>query len=209
MKGLCAGGRNSAVLIGAALCLVIATNGSTFAQRGRMAAAERNVEKLNRQGDQYNRDKLSRELKEGTSKPGDQKHAQLVAAQIKHDFEGLQAGYNRIVLAMGAKQGFTHETVLAAVADIRKCSVRLRDNLALPRSKDEEEKEARREAAHEQAEDPLVSLQKRIYSFVTNPLFEAPSVLDVERAQKASRDLDRIIALSENIKKGGDHAKKH
>jgi hypothetical protein len=53
-----------------------------------------------------------------------------------------------------------------------------------------------------------MTLRKHIYDFVTNPLFESPGVLDLEQGRKASRDLDRIIELSESITKSVDTLKK-
>jgi hypothetical protein len=53
-----------------------------------------------------------------------------------------------------------------------------------------------------------MTLRKHIYDFVTNPLFESQGVLDLEQGRKASRDLDRIIELSESITKSGDKLKK-
>jgi hypothetical protein len=211
MKGLYAGGRTIAVLGGAALCLLNATEGPAFAQRGsaRPTAAERRVEQMRRQGEQYERDQLSRDLKRGADDPDERRRAQAVAAQIRQDFEGLQAGYNRIVLDMASPEGPHQDLILDAVAKIKKCSSRLKDNLALPQPKEEEDRAVRSEVRPEQMKESLLRLQKYIYSFVTNPLFEAPAVLDVEQAKKASRDLDKIIELSEGIRKSGDRLKKH
>ena len=134
------------------------------------------------------------------SSSGNTRRAQELAEQVRHDFEGLQAAYNDIVLAMSPKGSHDLDSILDSVGEVKKCAARLRTNLALPRAKDEEHK-AQTEAAR--TEDSLLLLRKHIYSFVTNPLFEAAPVLNVEQAGKAARDLEMILELSESIRRGG------
>lgn len=204
-----AGGRAVFVLGATALFLMTAAGGRASAQRGgaRPTAAERRLERMTRQGEQYERDRLMRDLKGQPLDPEARKHAETVASQIRHDLEGLQKGYNRIVLATASKDGRGAESISGAISDIRKCAGRLKTSLALPRPKEEEGEKERGGAAPAQAEEPLAALLKHIYSFITNPLFEAPSVLDLEQAKRATQDLDRIIALSEALGKSGDRAK--
>ena len=196
---------NATLLIGAALCLVTAMENAAFAQTGRSATSVgRRIEQINRQGEQYERDKLNREMKGEADDPNKRRHAQALAAQVRQDFEKLQAGYNQIVLAMASKEGFDYDSISGVVAEIKKCSTRLKDNLSLPRLKDDKG----HEAVTGQTEEQLMTLRKHIYSFLTNPLFESPEVLDVEQAGKASRNLDGIIDLSKSIGKSIDKLKK-
>lgn len=213
MRSLHAGGKVIAVACCAALCVVCAPGGRVAAQRGgaRPSSVERRVEQLNRQGEQYERDKLRRDLEGGEpgADPRERKRSQVAAAQVREDFEHLQAAYNRIVLAMAAKEGLDEESILPALDEIKKCSSRLKGNLALPRPKgDGDNRDAREAPPPARLEESLMVLRKHIYSFVTNPLFEAPGVLDVEQATKAGRDLDRIIELSDGLRKSADRVKK-
>jgi hypothetical protein len=193
----------------AALCFLTAMAGPAFAQRGdsRPTPVERRTDVLNRQGEEYDLEKSSRDLKGRPEKPADRRRAQEVAEQIKHDFEGLQESHNQIVLLMADKEGINrkHDAVFRAVAEIKKYAERLKTNLALPKPQQEK---ARVEVNNEQLEQSLMTLRKHIYDFVTNPLFESRGVLELEQARKASRDLDRIIELSESITKSGDKLKK-
>ena len=199
----------SVVLMGAAVCLVIVMQHPAFAQSGRSpTSVGRRIEQLNRQSEQYERDKLSRDIKGEADKPGDRRRAQAAAAQVRHDFESLQAGYNQYVLAMAAKEGFNYDSISGAVAEVKKCSTRLKDSLSLPRPKDGKAQEAGSEAVAGQVEELLMTLRKHLYSFLTNPLFESPTVLDVEQAGKAGRDLERIIELSKSIEHSRDKLKK-
>lgn len=209
MKRLYAGGIGSVALWCAASFLLTVSPGSSLAQRGSpgATAAGRRTDTLTRQGEQYERDKLSRESKGTTDAPGDKRRAQDVAGQVKRDFEGLQAAYNEIVLAMAHGRHPDVDSVLDSVNEVKRCAARLRTNLALPRPGDEEEDEARGDVGATRLEESLLMLRKHIYSFVTNPLFEAAPVLNVEQAGKAGRDLEMILALSEVIRRSGDRPK--
>ena len=210
MKELYAGGQAAALSLVAALCLAAVAAVPAHAQRGgaRPSSVERRVEQVNRQAQQYEREELSREMKGGKEGPAERRPSPSAVAQIKHDFEHLQAGYNQLVLLMKSERGFDYGSVSGAVAEVHKCAARLRGNLALPRPQPEEAREARA-AGPEPAglRESLLALRKHIYSFVANPLFEKQGVLDVEQAGKASRDLERIIELSDAIRKNGDRQK--
>ncbi len=209
MKDLYAGGISNTALIGAALCLLTVSPGPASAQGGgsRAREVERRIDILKRQGEQYERDRLSRDHKDSAEDPGDRRRAQDLAEQVKRDFEGLQAGYNKIVIVMVSRERLDYDSISDAVVEVKKCAARLRDNLALPRTKDDEGGKTRSEVGAARLEESLLTLRKHIYSFVTNPLFEAPAVLDVEQAGKAGRDLDVILELSESIRRSGGRLK--
>jgi len=194
--------RAGGVAVGCVAALLLAA--PSHAQRGSpgAAAAGRRNDTLNRQGEQYERDRLSREGQNPSGKPDDRRAARELAERIKRDFEGLQAGYNEIVLAMRPGGSHDLDSILDSVEEVKKCAARLRASLALPRAKDAEEK-GREAAGAAPVEETLLMLRKHIYSFVTNPLFEAAPVLDVEQATKAGRDLDMILELSEGIMRNG------
>ncbi|HYN83907.1 MAG TPA: hypothetical protein VER32_01555 [Pyrinomonadaceae bacterium] len=194
--------------VAAALSLLMVCHSTARAQGGgrRPAPAERRIERLNRQGELYDLDKSTRDMKGRPPRPADSKHAKEVTNQIRHDFKGLQDGYNAIVVAMSEAGGLerNHDSVFRAVEEIKKCSARLKTNLALPKPKEEggeQPRAAAADAAEVKVENSLLLLSKHIYDFVTNPLFETMTVLDLEQGQKASRDLERIIELSERLAK--------
>lgn len=204
MKDFCARGTSITALVCAAFFLLTVSPELSLAQRGSpgATAAGRRTDTLNRQGEQYERDKLSRDETVTETPPGRRRRAQDLAEQVKHDFEGLQSAYNKIVLAMAPEKHPDFDSILASVNEVKRCAARLKANLALPRAGDEEGK-ARSNVGDLQMEELLRRLRKHIYSFVTNPLFEATPVFNVEQAGKAGRDLDLILALSEGIKRSG------
>lgn len=187
----------------AAVCGLLVLSGiSVFAQRP-IYPIDRRVEQINRQEREMEREAMKREMKGEAKKSAEEiKRARLVKAQIREDLEALQTEYNKIVLQIQAAQkqeqpepsrDFVQETSAA----VKKHAARLKTNLALP--------EPEKEVTPPPLENPatirksLMTLCKHIYNFVTNPIFETPTGINVEQATKASRELDLIILLSESI----------
>ena len=191
-------------LICAATFLLTVSPEPSLAQRGSQGAtaAARRTDTLNRQGEQYERDKLSRKDTVSENAPGSHRRAKELAEQVKHDFEGLQAAYNKIVLAMAPEERPDFDSIVDSINEVKRCAARLTANLALPKAGNEQGK-ARSDVGAARLEESLLRLRKHIYSFVTNPLFEAASVFNVEQAGKAGRDLDMILELSEGIRRNG------
>lgn len=191
--------RAMAVLVAALFSVLVATENTAFAQRN-PSSIQRRVDQLNRQGEQFERDNLGREV---TGDKVDRKRSQALMAEVRKDLETLQADYNHIVLAMATNKPVDDSQILHAVEEINQCSTRLKQNLALPEPKEEAAKTPETAKVSPPPEPPLMRLRKHIYNFVMNPLFETPAVVDVEQAKKASRDLDKIIELSASISSQG------
>ena len=70
------------------------------------------------------------------------------------------------------------------------------------RGEEADEKERAGQADYDEGEmqAALVKLCKRIDSFVANPKFTSPDVVDVDGTAKASRDLQEIIVISGAVK---------
>ena len=203
MKSLYATGR-AAALTCAALCLAAAAGGAAHAQRGRELGAARRQDHMNRQAAEHQRDNMNRDLDPAAAEADERKRVQTAAVQVKHDFESLQAGYNRIALALSPKRAADADDSLpAVVAEVNKCATRLRQNLALPHPKDDAAQKPQPASVAAAAADPLASLGRHLHSFLTNPLFESQGVLDVGQGARAARDLERIIELSGGMKRDG------
>ena len=204
MKSLYEKCKTVVVAVGLVACFVLMSNGTvdgTVCAQGinpRASGAIRRAERMQRQNENYERDKLERELKNGPERSSSRRN-EADAVQVKQDFEKLQATYNRIVLAMASKTGVQREAVLEDVAEIKKAAVRLKVKLALPESEQVEQKAAQTVLLG--LPDSLLKLRKHIYDFLTNPLFDSPNAYKVDEAKKASGDLERIIEVSETIGK--------
>lgn len=181
-------------------CFVVISDESANAQstNPRISGAIRRADRMQRQNEEYERDRLERELANGPEKPRGRKN-EADAVQAKQDFEKLQNNYNRIVLAMASKDSIQRDAVLADVAEIRKAAARLKTRLALPLLAKVEEKTE--QSAEPIFPDSILKLSQHIYDFLTNPLFDSPAAYKVDAAKKASVDLEKIIRVSETIGK--------
>jgi hypothetical protein len=197
MKTFCSPAKTIAMLMATAAGLIMAAESSAIAQP-RPSSIQRRVEQLNRQGEQYERDNPDRDAAGGPNRK-DRSESTALMARVRKDLEGLQANYNHIVIEMASRKTLPDNQILKAVTEIRDRSMRLKHDLALPQPKDEERKAPLNSAASDQGDAVLMALREHIYRFLMNPIFEAPAVLDVEHGKKASRDLDKIIEISDNI----------
>jgi hypothetical protein len=161
----------------------------------------RRIEELNRQSEQFERDRMSREKNGQSPSVEDAKRTQKLKALIKEDFESLQTAYNKIVINLQSGDELSREFILASSGEIKKYAARLKTNLALPELKDEKKNLPDEDRDLADKRKSLRMLCRHIYDFVTNPMFNQPTGLDVEQSTKARRDLEKIIELSQQINK--------
>lgn len=166
----------------------------------------RRLEELNRQSAENERDSLNRERRGDTKKPEHSKQNQALKEQIKKDFEGIQAEYNKIVLNLKPDAEPSPDFIAETAGNIKEYAARLKTNLALPQLKTEKE-EAAPEANFDTPRQSLRALCKHIYNFVTNPIFETPTGLDIELSTRAQKDLEAIIHISDKIKTNSEKKK--
>ena len=151
---------------------------------------------------------LRKSLGKRPEKSGDPRYVQAVLAQVKEDFERIQVVRNGIVRAASAANGLDYKFISDAAAEIKKRAGRLKSNLALPDSQENEKSQKNEgELDKEQVKAALSTLCNRIESFVKNPLFETPRVVDVELLTRASSDLRSMVELGGRISKSADRLK--
>lgn len=134
-----------------------------------------------------------------------EKQLRAVMEQTIQDFDRIQAIDREYMLALMEKKAFDYKSLTEMMTEIRKRARRLKDNMNLPPPTDKEP--ARKkwdEIGQAEMKDALLALDDVIGSFVTNPMFQTSNWLDVPLGRKASRDLEDIIELSANIKKGAE-----
>ncbi len=137
-------------------------------------------------------------MEKGAKAPA-QREPQLLLKQINEDFARLQVVNNEIKLKASANVVLDFKHVSDAAAEIKKRSSRLRTNLVFPESAKAEKRE--KTPPTEGLKSQLVTLDRLIRSFVTNPVFTDAGVINAELAAKARGDLDEIIDLSDKVKK--------
>jgi hypothetical protein len=128
----------------------------------------------------------------------------LAWSQIREDFKRIQVIDNDIAKHHALSQILDSKLVEKAAAEIHKCAARLQVNLMFPKETAAPGEKSQNEY---QMSTLLSGLSGLIKRFVNNPVFGEVEVLDVQAAAAAKRDLERIIELSEQIKKKAQNDK--
>jgi hypothetical protein len=151
------------------------------------------------------------EMEREAAKPAGEKRPELPLEQIAEDFERIQVVHNRMMGAVMRTESPDYGLISAATAEVRKRAARLRSNLQLP---EPDKKEAGKGPEYRRPEDAaqmkaaLLRLDRALMSFVKNPAFKNPDVVDAADGAKARRDLEEVIELSRLIGKDAERLSK-
>ncbi|HEX8139217.1 MAG TPA: hypothetical protein VF544_16760 [Pyrinomonadaceae bacterium] len=126
----------------------------------------------------------------------------VVYQQTKEDFEQLQLVNYHLSEMVAASAALDYEQISKGAAEVKKRASRLKGSLLLLEpEKDEKPQKSREETVTDELKPAITALNELVNSFVWNPVFQHPQVLDVEHSVQARRDLEGIIRLSEQIHK--------
>jgi hypothetical protein len=128
----------------------------------------------------------------------------LAWSQIREDFKRIQVIDKDIAKHRASSEILDTKLVEKAATEIHKCAARLQVNLMFPKETAAPGEKSQNEY---QISTLLSGLSGLIKRFVNNPVFGEVEVLDVQAAAAAKRDLERIIELSEQIKKKAQNDK--
>lgn len=121
--------------------------------------------------------------------------------RMKEDFEQLQLTNNRLYETTHSNVVLDYAQLRKDAADIKKRAARLKNDLLLPEpEKDEEPKNVGKELSPEDPKAMVSALNDLVKSFVQNPVFQQPNIVDAKLWSKARGDLEAIIKLSEQIR---------
>lgn len=138
----------------------------------------------------------------------DPKRSQAMMDQVSEDFERILTLHNGIVRAITANQSLSDQFISDAAGEIRKRSTRLQSSLKLQKPEPTtEDRRTESDLKAMQTKDELILLCKQIESFVRNPIIEKPGTVDAQELQRARRDLQSIVDLSDTIKRRVDKEK--
>jgi hypothetical protein len=87
------------------------------------------------------------------------------------------------------------------MADLRNKASRLKTNLVLPAESEKKNKGSEQVSEAADFRDRLMSFDKVVVNFATNPIFQKTSVIELELAKQASKDLATIIEQSGELKR--------
>jgi hypothetical protein len=134
---------------------------------------------------------------------------QAIQKQISDDFRDLQALNNKMMADAWARPELDYKHISGMVGQISRKAARLRSNLGLPQSKEQREAKATVEiASPNDFRKELLLLDQSVMKFVTNPIFQKTNVVELDLANRASRDLNTVVDLSNTLKKVGEKLSK-
>lgn len=140
-----------------------------------------------------------------TAKSIDRKQLQALTAQIKEDFERLWNISNEMMAAASTDTGPDYMYVVVKTTEVKNRATRLQNTLSFPKPESDQKSKSNPVAQNRKELKAMLSkLNGRIVSFVTNPYFRNPKVLDSELITRAGRDLETIIELSRSIRKSAE-----
>ena len=150
---------------------------------------------------------IERALREGGSRL--RRYPPLVLDQIREDFLRIQVIDRKLMQATAVGDTLDLDLVARSAGEIRKRSIRLKTNLALPRPEapPAERSQFATEPTSERLRISLSDLSNLIDEFVSNPMFEQSKLVDARLSGKARQDIEAIIELSSQIKRSSEKLK--
>ncbi len=138
-------------------------------------------------------------------RPYDPKRAQALMDQVSEDFQRILTRHNELVRAIDANQSLNYKFIAEATNEIRKRSMRLQSSLKLERLEatgDDQKTESHLGGL--ETKDQMILLCKQIEAFVKNPIIEKPGIVDAQALEKARKDLQSVVEISDVMKKQAD-----
>jgi hypothetical protein len=155
--------------------------------------------------DEQQREMQLRNVGESEGARTDERAVRAAAKQLGEDFKRIQVIRNDVARSVVSGGALDFSRIAEQAAEVRKRALRMQGNLGLrPPEGDGGVRPAQTGYDERQMRDALAKLCHRIDNFVANPRFKSSSVVDVKGTQSASRDIQEIISLSENIKNSAE-----
>ena len=122
--------------------------------------------------------------------------------QINEDFQRIQVIHNEIVRMLQPDKGLNYDRLADLTGDMKKRGARLRENLALPEPEKNEPGHTQSDAIDEaHIKKTIADLHDVVVSFVANPIFKNIGVVEPKTIESATKDLNNLIDLSDEIKR--------
>jgi hypothetical protein len=191
----------------AAAALVLSAAAAVSARQFAPSPSSRRNADIERIQEQQKREMQLRKGGEEAGHPPDERAVKAAVKQLGEDFRRIQLIRNEVARSLAAGGALDYGRVSEQAAEVRRRALRMQTYLAL---RDEREEEGRQAGAaalgEEELKRALVRLCKRIDSFVENPRFKSPDVVNVQGNERAGRDLREIISLSAAAREGAERA---
>lgn len=137
-----------------------------------------------------------------SSAPSSDAGRKALLKQLREDFKAVQELNNKMMAEAWSREPLDYQGLAKMISDINVRAIRLKANLSLPPPETDRKKYT--PAAVSNLKDfraALLRMDQCVMSFVRNPVFQKPDVVEINSAAQASYDLENVIALSSNLKK--------
>ena len=129
--------------------------------------------------------------------------------KIKDDFRDLQSLNNKMMADAWLQDALDYSAIAEMVSKIRGKANDLKESLSLPESeKSEKALLLPTVTTARQFREELLLLDKTVMGFVTNPVFQAANILEIDQAKKASSDLEQVLKLTDDLKQNAQRLRK-
>ncbi|HEX8282468.1 MAG TPA: hypothetical protein VF588_03900 [Pyrinomonadaceae bacterium] len=187
----------------ASAALLLSASAAAGARQFAPAPAARRNPDIERIREQQRREMELRRGGEGVEHPPDERAVKAAVKQLGEDFRRIQVIRNDVARALVSGRALDYAQVSEQAVEVRKRALRMKAYLALSSPKSRVLSQAETPKLGEsELKGALVRLCKTIDSFVANPRFKSPDVVNVEANAKARDDLEVIITLSEGVSEG-------
>lgn len=128
---------------------------------------------------------------------------------VEEEFEQLQLRNYSLSRVAEPDSPLDYALVRKEAAEVRKRASRLQAYLALPEpAKGQKQNKDAEALTPEGLRAAVASLDALVKSFVWNPVFRRPDVVNLEQSSKAASDLEGILTMSEQIRRGAENLAK-
>jgi len=179
-------------------CVLLSVFAATVVARSQPRFPGPAARENNRSMDEYDRtlNRMKNDAKAATER------RRNLFPQINEDFQRIQVIHNEIVRMLQPDKGLNFDRLADLTGDMKKRSARLRENLALPEPEKPGAEPAHLETIDEtQIKKSIADLHDVVVSFVANPIFKNLGVVEPKTIDAATKDLNNLIDLSDEIKK--------
>jgi hypothetical protein len=187
----------------AAVALLLAASGASAARQSSAPAGPHRDPEAERIRDEQQREMQLRSGGRMAAGPTDERAVKAAVKQLNQDFKRIQVIRNDVAHALGGGGTLDYARISDEAGELKKRAQRMQTYLALqraPSALDERGQAGEAGFDERRMKDALVRLCRRIDSFVANPRFKSPGVVDVEGTATAGRDLQEIISLSNAVR---------
>jgi hypothetical protein len=103
--------------------------------------------------------------------------------------------------SIGHGLGITSKEIRSSLGEIRKRAGRLKTNLRLPEVTTQKDETGEDWLRGRTMSSGLLMLDQTVTKFVENPYFQQPRVLDAQHSLRAAKDLNKILRLTDSLRK--------